>query len=140
MGEVKDISLGRTELVRVDGTRVVIPNRHIIGEIIQNYSEMKRVDIKVGIGYDSDVDKAIGVIREVIREHPLVPDDKKEPKIGITEFADSSIVLEVKVWCRQEDYLDVLFGINKAIFEAFKRQGITIPFPQRDVHLFQEKR
>lgn len=138
VGEVKDISLGSTELIRVDGARVVIPNKHIIGEIIHNYSHLKGMDIKVGIGYDSDLTKAIRIIEEVIRREKRVPQDKP-PKVGITEFADSSITLEAKIWCKQADYLDVLFGINKGILEEFSRQGIAIPFPQRDVHLYQQK-
>ncbi len=136
-GEVQDISLGSTRLTRVDGAKVVVPNKHIIGEVIHNYSGLKGVDIKVGVGYDTDVNRAIEVIRQVILSDRRVFKEK-EPKIGILEFADSSINLGVKLWCRQEDSLDVLFGVNKGILEEFRRNKIDIPFPQRDVHLYQE--
>ena len=137
MGEVEDVSLGSTQLTRVDGVKVVVPNKHIIGEVIQNYSGLKAADIKVGISYNSDVDKAIQTVRTVIKRDRRVFQEK-EPKIGISEFADSSINLTVRLWCKQSDYLDVLFGINKGIFDEFRNHGIEIPFPQRDVHLYAE--
>ena len=137
MGEVEDVTLGSTHLTRVDGVKVVVPNKHIIGEIIQNYSGLKGVDIKVGVSYNSDVNQAIDIIRRVIKSNPKVFQEK-EPKIGISEFADSSITLIVKLWCRQGDYVDVLFGVNKGIFEEFKRNNIEIPFPQRNIHLYSE--
>lgn len=134
MGEVEDMSLGSTKLMRVDGVRIVVPNKHVIGEIIHNYSGRKAVDIKVGVGYGSDVAQAIETIRRIIKGTEQV-DHAKEPQIGISEFADSSVTLTARVWCKQRDYLDVLFGINRAILEEFKRRGIEIPFPQREVRL-----
>lgn len=135
MGEVEDISLGSTRLMRMDGVKVVVPNKHVIGEIIHNYSGRKGVDITVGVGYGSDVTQAIEAIRRIIKDMDQV-DRAKEPQIGISAFADSSITLTARVWCKQRDYLDVLFGINQAILEEFKRRGIEIPFPQRDVHVY----
>ncbi len=137
MGEVEDVSLGRTQLARVDGVKIVVPNKHIIGEIIHNYSHLKAVDIKVGIGYGSDVDQAIAAVREVIRNERRVVQDK-EPQIGIAEFADSSLTLTVRLWCKQQDYLGVLFGVNHGILREFRQRGIEVPFPQRDVHLRRE--
>ena len=137
MGEVEDISLGSTQLARVDGVKVMVPNKHIIGEIIHNYSGLKGLDIKIGVSYDTDINQAIEILHRVIKgDHRVV--QEKEPKIGISEFADSSINLGVRLWCKQGDYLDVLFGINKGILEEFRRNKIEIPFPQRDVHLYRE--
>ena len=136
LGEVEDINLGRTQLVRVDGVKVMVPNRHIIGEIIHNYSGLKAVDIKIGVGYGSDIEKAIAAIRSVIQREARVV-QTSAAKIGISEFADSSINLTGRLWCKQQDYLDVFFGINRGILEEFRRQQIEIPFPQRDVHLHQ---
>ena len=137
MGEVEDVSLGCTKLVRADGVRIVVPNKHIIGEIIQNYSHLKAVDIAVGVSYDSNLDKAIETIRAVINKESRVVQEK-EPTIGIAAFADSSINLTVRLWCKQRDALDVLFGVNKGIAEEFRRNDITIPFPQRDIRLYQQ--
>ena len=137
MGEVEDVSLGSTKLTRVDGVKVVVPNKHIIGEVIHNYSGLKCLDVKVGISYESDLQKATDLVRGVIQKEEKVVRGK-EPKIGISEFADSSVTLTVQLWCKQSDYLDVLFGINKGIFETFRMNGIEIPFPQRDVHFYSE--
>lgn len=136
-GEVKDINFGSTSLVNVDGVKITVPNKHIIGEVIQNYAGLKKVSLKVGIGYDSDVDKAIRIVRDLLREDKKILREK-EPKIGISEFADSSLTLSAHFWCQQSDYLDVLFGIHKGILEAFRIHEITIPFPQRDLHLTPE--
>ena len=138
VGEVKDMKLPRTEIETIDGITVVIPNKHIVGEIIHNYSSAKRVDINVGISYKSDVQKAIDLVARVVEKDPRVARDRKI-KIGIAEFGDSSVNLMARLWCKQNDYWDVLFDINKKIFDAFKQEGIEIPFPQRDVHLFQKK-
>lgn len=139
-GEVEDMTLPRTILRTVDGVKIVVPNKHIIGEIIQNYSELKRLDIKVGIGYKSDVDKAIKIVHNIIQgERRILKRDGQESAVGILEFADSSINLEARVCCRQADYWDVLFSVNKKILDEFNKNGITIPFPQRDVHLYQQK-
>ncbi len=139
VGEVEDMSLGQTRLIRVDGVKVVVPNKHIIGEIILNYSGLKAVDINVGVSYHADVDNAIETVRQIIKNNPQVV-QQKGPKIGISAFADSSINLTVRLWCKQADYLDVLFNINKAIFDDFKRNQIEIPFPQREVHVHQSNR
>jgi len=133
-GEVCDMTLARTEIITVDGTMVVVPNKHIIGEVIQNYSEYKRLDIKVGISYSSDVGKAIDVVKDVVKREERVVREKPS-KIGLLEFADSSINIYARLWCKQKDYWDTMFSVNKAINEAFSENGITIPFPQVDVHL-----
>lgn len=138
VGEVQDMKLPRTELKTVDGELIVIPNKHIIGEIIQNYSDSKRLDINVGVSYSSDIEKVISIVRNIIKEDKRISRDK-EPKVGISEFADSSINIYARVWCKQDDYWDVMFDINRMIFEAFNKNGIVIPFPQRDVHLMKEK-
>ena len=138
MGEVQDMSLAATELTTVDGTKIIIPNKHIIGEIIQNYSEFKWLDVTVGIAYDSDVSKAIKIVCQVIKNDPRVFRGK-EPKVGISEFADSSITVYGRLWCRQADYWDARFDINQRILEEFNKNNIVIPFPQRVVHVVKDK-
>ena len=137
-GEVEDMTLARTLLRTVDGDAVIIPNKHIIGEVIHNSSELKRVDISVGVSYSSDVDLAIRVIKGVVKEDPRVI-TSREAKIGITEFGDSSVNLFVRLWCKQADYYDVRFAINKKIFETLKKNNVQMPFPQRDVHIIEHK-
>ena len=122
----------------VDGDFVNIPNKHIVGEVIHNYTDKKRLDINVGIGYESDVQKAIELVRGVIKSEPKVAQER-EPKVGISAFADSSINIYARVWCKQDNYWDAMFSLNKKIVDAFGKNGIAIPFPQRDVHIIERK-
>ena len=138
MGEVLDMTLARTLIKTVDGTIIVIPNKHIIGEVIHNYSEFKKLDITAGISYDSDVDRAIDVVKNIVKKDARVS-QKPEPKVGISEFADSSINIYARLWCKQEDYWDTMFNINKSIHAEFNKNNIVIPFPQRDVHIKEGK-
>jgi small conductance mechanosensitive channel len=137
-GEVEDMTLARTLLRTVDGDTIVVPNKHIIGEIIHNYSDASRVDITVGISYSADVEAAIRVIKEVVKSDDRIL-KTREPKIGLNEFGDSSVNLFIRLWSKQADYYDVKFAINRKIFEALKKNKIEIPFPQRDVHIIERK-
>lgn len=136
-GEVTDMQLGRTELKTVDGEVIVVPNKHIVGEIIHNFSDFKRLDIKVGVSYKTDIAKAIEIVKNVIMNESRIINGKA-PKVGIFEFADSSVTIYARVWCKQDNYWDALFAVNKNIFDEFNRSGIEIPFPQRDVHIYKE--
>jgi len=138
LGEVQDMTLPRTILKTVDGVTIFIPNKHIIGEIIQNYSELKRLDIKVGVSYKADLAKALEVVRKVIAKDKRIH-NCESPNLGISEFADSSVNIRARLRVKQADYYNVMFSLNKAIFDAFKANDVEIPFPQRDVHLFQHK-
>ncbi|HBG61252.1 MAG TPA: mechanosensitive ion channel protein MscS [Candidatus Omnitrophica bacterium] len=132
-GQVIDMKLPRTELKTLDGELIVIPNKHIIGEIILNCSDSKRIDITVGVSYNSDIDKVIAVVSKIINDEARIV-KTKTPKIGISEFADSSINIYARAWCKQDEYYDVKFAVNKKIFDEFNKNGIEIPFPQRVVH------
>jgi len=138
IGEVQDMTLARTLIKTVDGTLIVVPNKHIIGEVIHNYSEFKKLDINVGVSYDADVDKATEIVVAIAKNDKRIS-DKPEPKVGISEFADSSVNIYARLWCKQAQYWNTLFDINKKIFAEFKKANIVIPFPQRDVHLYEEK-
>lgn len=138
VGEVEDMTLPRTEIRTVDGTKYYVPNKHIIGEIIHNFSEFKRVDIDVGVSYNTDVDKAIRAINKVLKSEARVM-TTPEPRVGISAFADSAINLHGRFWTKQVNYWEVLFDVNKAILAEFNKNDIVIPFPQRDVYLYQKK-
>ena len=139
IGQVEDMTLARTILRTLDGTRIIIPNKKIIGEIMHNYSDRKKLDMKIGVAYSSDIEKALRIVKEVAAQDKRVS-AKPEPKIGISEFADSSINIYARLWCKQADYWDVMFDINKAVFEAFRKGAVTIPFPQRDVHIIEKEK
>lgn len=137
-GEVEDMTLGRTLLVTIDGDKINIPNKHIIGEIIHNFSALKRVDFTVGVSYSTDMDRALTVIKGVIDDDRRIV-TSRGAKIGISEFGESSVNIFVRLWCQQKDYYDVKFAINKRIFEVLKENRIEIPFPQRDVRIIEHK-
>ncbi len=136
-GEVKDISLPRTELLGLDGSIIIIPNKHIIGEIIKNYSEHRKLEFEVGISYASNVDQAFKIIESILKNNKLIPSNQPI-KVGIQSFGESSINLQAFVWVSQSDYADVKFAVNKSILDEFGRQGIAIPFPQRDIYIHQK--
>ena len=134
MGEVTDMTLARTQLKTLDGTVIFVPNKSIIGEVIHNYSQFKKLDLTIGVSYSSNVNKAINIVEEIVRSEDRIAGEPS-PKIGISEFADSSINIYGRLWCLPSDYYDVLFSINNKIFKAFSEEGIEIPFPQRDIHI-----
>ena len=134
MGEVEDITLPRTILITVDGTKIIIPNKHIIGEVIHNFTELKKLEIKVGIGYGANVDLAIETISKIVQMDKRVSQERK-PRVGVAEFGDSSVNIMGRMWCPQKYYFEVLFDVNKKILEEFTRLNIEIPFPQQVVHM-----
>jgi small conductance mechanosensitive channel len=135
-GTVHDLGLFLTELNTPDNVRISVPNASIWGSAIKNYSfnPTRRVDLVIGIAYDDDIDKAFAAIAEVIaadaRGHRA-----PEPAIAVGELADSSVNLVVRVWCDAGNYWPLKFALTKAIKERLDADGITIPFPQRQIHM-----
>ena len=138
MGEVEDMTLPRTILRTVDDTHIVIPNKHIIGEIIHNFTELKRLDIKINVSYKTDIDKAITIIKDIVKKDARLQ-NSQQVKIGITEFGDSGINLCARLWCKQPDYWDTMYSVNRSIYLEFKNNGIEIPYPRRDVYMHQSQ-
>lgn len=136
-GEVKDITLPRTELNGLDGSRIIIPNKHIIGEVIKNFSAHRKLEINVGVSYDADIPKVLAILESIIKAEKRIP-EKASYKLGIKEFADSSINLQVLIWVLQENFTDVRFAVNNAIVVKFRENNVVIPFPQRDVNLMNK--
>ncbi len=137
-GVVENISLATTDLRAEDGELVVIPNRHIVGEIHANSEANRIVEGSIGIAYDADPELAIATIREVLNAEVSVAADS-EPEVGISGFGDSSVDIEYRYWAPTGGYFRTLHAVNLAIFNAFKANGITIPFPQREVRLLNER-
>ena len=133
-GEVLEIQLFTTTLGHADLSRVVIPNRKIVGEILHNFGTIRQVQTEVGISYDADVPAAIAAIREVLVDNPRVRQDPR-PVVGVTRLADSCVVIGVKPWVDAPDFAAVSGEINQAILEAFRERSIVIPFPQREVRV-----
>lgn len=133
-GEVLEIQLFTTTLGHADLSRVVIPNRKIVGEILHNFGTIRQVQTEVGISYDADVQAAIATIREVLIDNPRVRQDPR-PVVGVIRLADSCVVIGVKPWVDAPDFAAVSGEVNQAILEAFRERGIVIPFPQREVRV-----
>lgn len=139
VGLVENMTLARTLIRTVDGAQIVIPNRKIIGEMMLIHSRFRRIDIKVGVSYGSDIDKTLRLVRAVVDADKRITRDPR-PVTGVLEFADSSIIIYARIWCPRTEYWDVTFDVNKAIMDSFRDNGVTIPFPQRDVHIVTKEK
>jgi len=136
-GAVETITLFQTTLAHPDRSRVVIPNRKIVGEILHNFGKIRQVNILVGVAYDTDLNAAIALIQDVVQSNPRVLRDV-EPVIRVSLLADSSVNIAVKPWVATTDLGLASSEINQAILESFRSRGIVIPFPQREVRLLGE--
>lgn len=135
-GVVRDLEISTTELDTVDNKRVIIPNKAVWGTNIINFTRnpIRRVDMIAGVSYSDDLNKVIEVTMGVLKNDPRVLADPA-PQVAVNEMADSSVNFVVRPWCKTADYWDVYFAINKAIKEAYDANGISIPFPQMDLHM-----
>jgi small conductance mechanosensitive channel len=135
-GTVKSMTLVTTNMLTPDNKLLVVPNNELWGKVITNVtgSSERRVDLVFGIGYSDDLDLAERVLGEVVAGHPLVLSEP-EPVIRVAELADSSVNLICRPWVKTADYWPVYWDLTRAVKERFDAQGISIPFPQRDVHL-----
>ncbi len=133
-GVVEEVGLAATRLSTEDGEQITIPNKHIVGEILINSFENKVVEASIGISYDDDAQKAIDTIQKALQ---TIPDIVSEPapQIGIEEFADSSVNIGIRYWVPTKQYFQTLYQANLAVYKALDQAGITIPFPQRDIHM-----
>ena len=133
-GEVVEIELFNTTLVHADRSRVVVPNRKIVGEILHNYGVLRQLDLAVGVAYGTDLNVALGLVEKILAANPRVVKDPA-PFVGTALLADSAINLAIKPWVKIADYVAAQAEINKAVVERFRDAGIEIPFPQREVRL-----
>jgi small conductance mechanosensitive channel len=133
-GRVMDIRLFSTILSHPDLSRIVVPNRKIVGEILHNYGQIRQLDVIVGVAYSTDLNFAISAVSDVLRANPRVLQDPT-PVVRVSMLADSSINIGVKPWVNVPDYGPVSGEINKSLVEEFRKRGISIPFPQREVRM-----
>lgn len=138
-GKVIEIGVFTTTLNTFDNRRIIIPNGLITSDVIENITanDTRRLDMKAGIGYTADYDKAKLILEKILADHPKILEDPA-PHVALVELADSSVNFNVRPWCRTEDYMEVWSEVHTAIKREFDSAGIEIPFPQRDVHLFNE--
>ncbi|MBQ4279956.1 MAG: mechanosensitive ion channel [Rikenellaceae bacterium] len=139
-GTVKEIQLTNTIINTPDNKTIMIPNGGISTGIVNNYSReaKRRVDWTFGIGYGDDYDKAKAVLLRLIKADSRIHADP-EPFIALTSLGDSSVNIVVRVWVDSPDYWSVYFDMNEKVYKTFPAEGLNIPFPQMDVHLYQDK-
>ena len=137
-GKVENLSLVSTTMLTPDNQKIIVPNGAIWGGTIRNVTAnpTRRVDLTLGVGYGDDLDLAKRVIREVVTAHELVLKDP-EPQVEVSNLGESSVDFIVRPWCKTGDYWTVYFDLTKALKERCDKEGLNIPFPQRDVHLHQ---
>jgi small conductance mechanosensitive channel len=133
-GRVDVISLFSTILSHPDRSRVVVPNRKIVGEVLHNYGQIRQIDINVPVAYDTDLNAALAAVQSALLANKRVLQDPK-PVVRAAVLADSAVTIGVAPWVAVSDYGDVHGEITKTIVELFRSRGIVIPFPQREVRL-----
>lgn len=136
-GIVEGIDIFTTELKSVDGRKIIIPNSKITTDTITNYSAkpQRRLNVIASVSYSDDLDKVRAVLEKILQEESRILPDPK-PMIVVAELGSSSINFAVRPWVKTSDYWDVLFALNEKIKKTFDAEGISIPFPQQDVHLY----
>ena len=135
VGGVERVGIAACVLKSPDNVKITIPNSKIWGDVIQNYTgnpTRKIFNLEVGISYDSNIDKAIKIIHEVLKKDKRVLKDP-EPQVVTKSLGDNSVNIAVRPACKKDDYWGLYFDLVKAIKQEFDKNGITIPFPQRDV-------
>lgn len=137
-GTVEEIQIFTTTLITPDNKTVIIPNAALTSDNIVNWTAKgtRRVDLVMGIGYEDDIDKARAIMMDEIAKDDRVLKEPS-PQIAVVELADSSVNFVVRPWARASDYWGVYMTLTEAIKKAFDANGISIPYPQRDVHVYQ---
>ncbi len=140
LGTVEEIQIFTTLLLTPDNKTVIIPNAKLTSDNITNFNAKptRRIDLVFGVSYSDDIDKVKAVISDVLSQDKRILADPS-PTIGLLEMADSSINFAVRPWVKPADYWGVFFDVNEKMKKRFDAEGISIPFPQRDVHVFEHK-
>ena len=137
-GVVEEVKLPCTVLMNGDGEKITIPNKDIVGEIVFNSGVHKVVERTVGISYMDNPKKAIGIISETLKGFSKVTQNPP-PQVGIDNFGDSSVNIGMRYWAPTQEYYQTLYQVNLGVYEALTKAGITIPFPQREVHIISKE-
>ena len=138
-GSVEAVQILTTTLKTPDNKIIIIPNSQIMDGIITNYSanDTRRVDMTFGVGYDDDLDKVRAAIKDVVESDARVHKEPA-PLIAVNELADSSVNFYVRPWVNTSDYWGVYWDLTEAIKKRFDKEGISIPYPQRDLHIIKD--
>ena len=139
-GTVARIEICYTTLLSIDNKKIVVPNGTLSNSTIINVTakETRKLEIKVGISYESDIQKAKEILQKILLDDPDTKGDESEMVVFVDELADSAVIMGLRVWVPTDDYWPVKWRLNQKIKEEFDAQGIVIPYNQVDVHLHQK--
>ncbi|MCP3848628.1 MAG: mechanosensitive ion channel [Gammaproteobacteria bacterium] len=139
-GKVDEIQIFTTTLKTPDNKRIIVPNASLGNGNIVNYSSQttRRVDLTVGVSYDADLKEVRGILTDIVKKDERILSEP-DYQIVVGELADNSVNFFVRVWVKSEDYWDVFFAANESVKLRLDEAGIGIPYPQRDVHLYEHK-
>jgi len=137
-GRVDAIHIFNTQLIHADRSRIVVPNRKIVGEILHNYGRIRQCELQVGVAYEADLPAALGIIADAVRANPRVLNEPA-PVIQVVTLAESAVLIAVKPWVSVADFGTTEGELNLAIIESLRQRGISIPYPQREVRLISQE-
>jgi len=139
-GRVDEMSLVSTTILTIDNQTIIIPNNKIWGDVIKNVTaqDIRRVDMVFGISYTDDIPKAEGVLEDILKQYDKILDNP-EPVVRLHTLNDSSVDFVVRPWVAVDDYWDVHWHVTRSVKMRFDEENISIPFPQRDVHVYQQQ-
>jgi small conductance mechanosensitive channel len=140
LGRVDQMNLVSTSILTLDNQTLVIPNRKIWGDVIKNVTAqgIRRIDMIFGISYSADIPKAERVLGDILEQHEKILKNP-ESVVRLHNLGNSSVDFAVRPWVAVDDYLDVYWDVTRAVKMRFDEEGISIPFPQRDVHIYEER-
>jgi small conductance mechanosensitive channel len=133
-GQVIDIALFSTTLLHTDTSRVIVPNRKIVGEILHNYGNIRQLDLTAVIGYSADLTLALSTVNTILQQNPTVLTEPA-PVVGIAALNESSISMAIRPWVKVEDFVPAQAAIYQAVIESFRDKKIETPVPRRDIHI-----
>ena len=139
-GTVEEIQIFATQLKTPDNKTIIVPNAKMMGDNITNYSakDTRRVDMVIGVGYGDDLKKVREILEDILAKDDRILEDPA-PTIGVLELGDNSVNFAVRPWVKKEDYWGAYFDVTETVKRRFDEEGISIPYPQRDVHLYEYK-
>lgn len=139
-GTVEEIQIFATQLKTPDNKTIIVPNAKMMGDNITNYSakDTRRMDMVIGVGYGDDLKKVREILEDILAKDDRFLEDPA-PTIGVLELGDNSVNFAVRPWVKKEDYWGAYFDVTETVKRRFDEEGISIPYPQRDVHLYEYK-
>jgi small conductance mechanosensitive channel len=139
-GVVEGVQIFATQLKTPDNKTIIVPNAKMMGDNITNYSakDTRRVDMVIGVGYGDDLKKVREILEDILAKDDRILEDPA-PTIGVLELGDNSVNFAVRPWVKTEDYWGAYFDVTETVKRRFDEEGISIPYPQRDVHLYEYK-